>query len=212
MFRGVFIFIMFLFYNCAGETGTGGGNPLIAEKSVTVQSDSYTNDGTLVLFQSPYFLKLEKLFISRSYAGVVTDFQFCITQLKVKSSSSSGTTAATEVVIGLVDVSDQNATINWGDFKLNSSTDISEIHFEIHSDSENCSGEDFSVSYNGVTITQDLEFKFQFDPAITIENGDTITLGLSPIAKAFQDAADAGEFTNEQIGPYMENIFGDAEK
>lgn len=198
------IVMVFSLFGCGGENGgTGGGNPLVA----SVQSSSYTNDGTLVLFQNPAVKAFQRLFlIPTAYAAVpITDFKFCITKLKVVEEGSAQAGIAVEMIVGLVDISDATVTTSWGKIDLDGDIKVSEIHFEIHTDSENCSGVNYSVSYNGSTITQDLEFKFKFDPAITINQGDTLTLGVSTIAKAMQDASAAGEFTNAKITSYLEN-------
>lgn len=196
--------IFILFTGCqdtsSNPVGSSGGNPA----TVTIQSGSYTNDGTIVMH--PAIKKLQNLFfIPSAYAGAVSDFQFCITQLKVVSSVGDAPSASQEAILGLVNVSDPNAVSNWGTIELEEGATISEIHFEVHYDPQNCSAATFSASYNGQTLTKDLEFKFKFDPAISISQGATLELGLSQIAKAMEDAYAAGHFNDSQISNYLDS-------
>lgn len=147
----------------------------------------------------------QRLFlIPSAHAGAVTDFKFCITKLKIVSSADGVAGTSQEAILGLVDVSDAAVSnSSWGKIEIAEGATVSEVHFEVHHDSENCSAA-YSASYNGTTITQDLEFKFKFDPAITVNHGDTLTLGLSKIAKAFEDAKNAGKLNNVDISAYMQ--------
>lgn len=190
--------------------GTSGGNP----GNISIESAPYTNDGTAAFFMNPTFRKLQSLFlVPPAYAGVVTDFKFCITKLKVVSTADGAASGSQEAILGLVDISDQNVSNSWGNISLEEGSSVSEIHFEVHYDSENCSAVTYSTSYNGQTITKDLEFKFKFDPAITANNGDTLSLGIGKIAKAMEDAHAAGKFNNTDIGAYMEaTVIGTGEE
>jgi hypothetical protein len=186
--------------------GTTGGNPNI---KIPIQSDVYTNDGSLVLFKSPYIRNIQNLFlIPSSYAAPITDFRFCITQMKIVTESGA---ESPEVILGLIDVSDQNTVTSWGSVKLPEGDPISQISFEVHYDPERCEGVDFSTSYNNQQLSVDLEFKFNFSPAVSVNAGDTITLGLSKIAKVMQDASDAGHFNDTDIKDYVEQLEEDAE-
>ena len=192
------------FVSCEQDKGSDLSKSSSGTSSVTIQSSAYSNDGSVVL--SPTIQKLNNLlFMPSAFAATVSDFQFCITQMKVVTVGEAAAGSSQEAILGLIDVSDPSAITNWGTIELADGAQISEIHFEVHQDSENCSGANYSVSYNGQELTKDLEFKFEFDPAISIQNGDTLTLGLSTIAKAMEDASFAGQFTNENIGSYMEN-------
>ncbi len=179
-----------------------------SNSSVTIQSGSYTNDGSVV--QGPLMKNLKNLLlIPSAFAAPVTDFKFCITKLKVVSSVNGSPGNSQEAILGLVDVSNPNGVTDWGTIELADGSVVSEIHFELHRDPQNCSAAEYSTSYNGKTITKDLEFKFKFEPAISIRNGDTLTLGLSKIAKAMEDADVANKFNNTDIGQYMQaNVIG----
>ncbi|MBT4791661.1 MAG: hypothetical protein HON90_08835 [Halobacteriovoraceae bacterium] len=172
--------------------------------NVTFQSAPYTNDGTVALFTNPSLKKIQNFFLPLAYADVVSDFQFCITKLKVVSSVDGAAGASQEAKLGTVDVSSSTTTQNWGTIAMADGAVISEVHFEVHKDPELCGGDDFSVSYEGQTITKDLEFKFKFDPAVKVSNGKTLTLGLGKIAKAMETAKLATKFNDIEIGAYME--------
>lgn len=212
--NSLFTLIFLLFLGCApGDSGTSGGNPLV-EANVSVQSTPYTNDGTVVLFYNSKVKKIANLFlIPSAMAAPVSEFKFCITKLKVVSSENGTPGASVEAILGLIQLDDSSQTYNWGNITLIEGQSVSEIHFEVHHDPENCSGADYSALYNGQSIQQDLEFKFKFSPAITVSNGDTISLGISTIAKAMEDAHAAGEFNNSQITTYLESAqIGTGEK
>ncbi|MBT4791662.1 MAG: hypothetical protein HON90_08840 [Halobacteriovoraceae bacterium] len=204
-FIKLFCFSLFI-VSCAPTdegTGTTGGNPV----TVTIQSSPYTNDGSTALFMNPAVKKIQNLFLFPSaYAATINDFKFCITQLKVVTSADGQPSSSQEARLGLVDVSTATVSQEWGQIELADGSQVSEIHFEVHTDAESCSGENYSVSYNSQTITKDLEFKFKFDPAVTVSNGDTFTLGLGVIAQAIENASAAipSQFNNEQISNYLE--------
>ena len=130
---------------------------LASGSAVTIQSSAYTNNGTVVMSPTMRFLQ-NNFFIPSATAAAVTDFQFCITQMKVVSSVGGAPGAAQSAILGLVNVSDPNANTVWGKIDLPDGSTISEIHFEVHHDAENCSGAAYSASYNGKTLTADMEF------------------------------------------------------
>lgn len=181
---------------------------------VTIQSSAYTNDGSTALMNSPILQFLQNhVLVPTAFAASVTDFRFCVTKMKVVTSVDLLPPVSTEAILGLIDISNPLVDTLWGEVNLPEGASISEVHFEVHSDSENCQGENYSVRYNGQSLTKDLEFKFKFEPAINVNNGDTINLGLNEIAKAMEDASSAGSFNNENIGNYLQvNTIGTGEK
>src|SRR3989344_4627933 len=93
--------------------GTSGGNP---SAKTTIRSGAYTNDGSVAFFMKPAFDQFQKLFlIPSALAAPVTDFQFCITQMKVTTTSGSD---SDEVILGLIDVSDSSVPTTWGTIEL----------------------------------------------------------------------------------------------
>jgi hypothetical protein len=141
----------------------------------------------------------------------ITDFKFCITQFKVKTSGTTGD--ASEAILGLVDLSD-SALATWGNVDVAAGTEVEGMSFEIHHDPENCSGATYSLSYQGSEVQQDLEFEFEFNPAVTVVGGDALILNLNNVATILQGAADAGKLNNSDITSYVENnpISGSGEK
>lgn len=198
---------------CNGKDGSGAFTPGTTGSVVTIQSSAYTNDGSAVAAFQSKIKFLKELIFEKAYAAPVTNFEFCITQMKVVTEGDSTAGASQEAILGLVDVSNANLSSDWGTIELNEGDTISEIHFEIHKDAENCGGADYSVSYNGQKLNKDLEFKFRFSPALIVNNGDTINLQLGVIAKAMEDATAAGQFNDEQISNYLQvNTIGTAEE
>lgn len=194
-----------VFMSCNSKKDSSPVSSGTTSGTVSIQSTPYTNDGSVALFMNPTVKKVANLFlIPSSYAATVTDFQFCITKMKIVSSVGGAPGTSQEAILGLIDVSDPTVIQTWGDIQIAEGAAISELHLEVHRDPENCSAADFSVSYNGTTLNQDLEFKFKFDPAITANHGDTLSLGLSSIAKAMEDASLAGQFNDQQITTFIE--------
>jgi len=137
----------------------------------------------------------------------VSEFKFCVTKLKLVARGGSPVAYQgnpdIEVILGLIDVSNENATTTWGQVEAPVEFDLEEMRVEVHKDAERCSGADYSVIYNGTKLDKDLEFRFAFNPPIRLNAGDTLKLGLTNIAIAFQQAANAGQLTNELIGNYL---------
>lgn len=196
-----------LFSGCGGTTG---GNPVTA----TIVSGAYTNDGSVAKANIPFIKFLNSILpINIALAAPVSELKFCITKMKTVTSVDGVAGSSREAILGLVDVSDSTISSNWGNINISDGESISELHFEIHQDAENCSGADYSLIYNGVKITKDLEFKFKFDPAITVEHGSTLQLNLNVIAQAIENASLASELTNEQISNYLQtNTIGTGDK
>lgn len=141
----------------------------------------------------------------------VTDFKFCITQFKVTTAGTTGD--ANEAILGLVDLS-SSATANWGTVNVADGTQVEGMNFEIHHDPENCSGANYSLSYQSNEVTQDLEFEFNFNPAVTVSAGDSLVLNLNSIVTVLQTAADASKLNNSDITTFIEEnpVSGTGEK
>ncbi|MCM2279182.1 MAG: hypothetical protein NDJ89_13985 [Oligoflexia bacterium] len=181
---------------CGGEGGTTIGNPVI-----TIESASYANSASLSL---PFDRWLG---ITPAFAAAVTEFRFCVTKLRMTNSDGNPVTqngsASIEAILGLIDVSGSGNPKRWGSFIAPVNFILKQLDVELHLDPENCSGANYSMRYNGAALTKDLEFHFSFSPAVSIAAGDTLILGLTPIATALEQAATDGKFNNEQIGEYL---------
>jgi len=140
----------------------------------------------------------------------LTDFKFCITQIKMLDASgdtvqdSTGASAMT-AVLGLVDVS-AGSSIPWGTVTVPTGFLLGELAVEIHRDPENCSQAQYSLSYNGVQLQKDLEFKIKFSPAIQLDSNDLIGVNLDTLVTMFKDAYAAGALNDEGIGAYVERM------
>jgi hypothetical protein len=147
--------------------------------------------------------------------AALTDFRFCITQIKMTEDTSADPTTdvsgdvptgAIEAILGLIDVSDPTVATTWGTLDIPVGFMLSELAVEVHKDSENCSAAEYSVLYNGIQLSQDLEFKFDFSPSIQLDAGDVLNLALSNIAGTFQAANAAGALDDENITAYVEDL------
>lgn len=167
-----------------------------------------TSTGSVTLKSDAYSTSAKPTADSQAkYAGTVTDFQFCIT--KIQMTNSGGTdvgVGSIEAVLGLVDVSDSTVPTEWGVLEIPVDFTLSELTVEVHRDPENCSQADYSLSYNGNQLLQDLEFKFTFNPAISLNDNDVLSLAMSNIATTFQTAADAGTLNDENITSFIESL------
>lgn len=117
-----------------------------------------------------------------------------------------------ETALGLIDVSNAAATTVWGELPVaNEEVLVQELSFELHRDPEKCSGANYSIRFNGVELTKDLEFDFEFSPPVAVSAGNRIRLGLDAIAEALDQAQQAGQLNNEDIGNFLnETVNGTA--
>ncbi len=140
--------------------------------------------------------------IARPQATV--DFQFCVTQLKW-TLQSGGSDLSNEIRIGLIDVSNSAVSTTWAEIDPPADNSyISEVNVELHQDPETCDGVGYSLSYRGVELTKDLEFKFSFSAPLPVDAGDEIHLVFGAIQQALESAYQAGKLNNEEIGSYLE--------
>jgi len=144
--------------------------------------------------------------------AVVSDFQFCITQLRMVDGSGTAQdggsgSGAVQAILGLVDVSGGTA-VDWGTLDIPVGFQLSLLTLEVHKDPENCSAAEFSLSYNGTQLNQDLEFSFTFDPAITLGSNDVLGLSLDNIITVIEQAQTDGALTDEGITAYVEQMSG----
>lgn len=174
--------------------GTTVGNP-----QITLQSSPYTAPA---LRFDPAARLLPDFALT-----AVTDLKFCITKLKLQgadgSYASQNGSNSIEAILGLIDHSNASGTVTWGTVTVPTALSLKQIDIELHVDAQNCSGANYSISYNGTTLTKDLEFHFEFATAADITGGDLVKLGLTNIVTALEQAKQAGKFTNELIGEYL---------
>ncbi|MCM2323746.1 MAG: hypothetical protein NDJ90_10850 [Oligoflexia bacterium] len=190
----VLALVLALFVSGCG--GTSVGNPLIG-----IESTSYGNGASL-------FQVLERwLGIRTAFAAPVSQFKFCVTKLKLTNSDgqpvTQGGAASIEAALGLIDISNAGVTTRWGEVSIPVDFNLRQLDIELHRDPEKCAGVDYSIYYNGSPLSRDLEFHFDFNPVVTVRAGDWLKLGLSNIAIALEQAAQAGAFTDERISEFL---------
>lgn len=185
--------------------GTSTGNPISGP--VNIQSESYA---------APFARIMDPIYGGIS-AVAVSDFRFCVTKLKLKNKngdavSGSDGSEEIEVRLGLIDISNSAASTYWGQVDIPVGYALGELRVEMHRDPELCSGADYSLVYNGVSITKDIEFRFNFSGDSLLEAGDTLRLGLSGIVAAIDQAYQQGKLNNEQIAEFLnESVAGTGE-
>ncbi|MCO4795031.1 MAG: hypothetical protein KC493_15045 [Bacteriovoracaceae bacterium] len=148
----------------------------------------------------------------------VSDLKFCITKIKLMKSHDDDSFAEGEdddiyeARIGLVNLEDGSSTVTWGNASLPEGLIVKGVKVKVHKDKDSCQGFDYSVSYNGHSLNQDLEMKFMFPEKITISEGTTITFNMSQIVQVFESAISAEEFTEGGISRYINSMLSSAHK
>ncbi|MCC7443122.1 MAG: hypothetical protein IT285_15930 [Bdellovibrionales bacterium] len=192
--------------------GTTVGNP--ARGDVTFKSSPYNNNGMARIDLFAAFREADPGGLLPSgldaALGPVTEFKFCNTQIKI--TASIGGVDAVESQLGLVDASNPDVETVWGTASAPVGLIADRMDLELHVDDERCSGVTYSVRYNGTELTEDLEFRFRFDPPILLEENDVVTLGLTAIASALEAADQAGKLNNTDIHEFLdESVEGTGE-
>lgn len=161
----------------------------VSTGDVTLQSASYGAAGLLLT------------------AANITDFKFCVTKIEMEDESGGAVedegSSSIEADLGLIDLSDPASTTAWGTISIPVDFTLSALKIEVHKDAEKCAGADYSVSFQGKTLSRDLEFEFEFNPPVPIVAGDTLTLAIDNIATALSDADAASKFDDEQVSEYL---------
>lgn len=171
------------------------------------------NIGLILLKSVPYTASYAKIKKSEKVNSMaLSDFKFCITQIKLENEDGDSVGGSIEARLGLIDVSNNTSSIEWGTVEVPVDFQLSKLTVEIHKDSETCSGADYSLSYKGTQLNQDIEFSFRFSPAISLDDSDVVTLGLTNIAAAIESAYDAGELDDAHITSYLESIEGEGDE
>ncbi|MCC7443120.1 MAG: hypothetical protein IT285_15920 [Bdellovibrionales bacterium] len=190
--------------------GGCGENPL-STGAVTLKSSAFAGGGPArldVALAEPGSLPSSPFDLA---ATAITDLSFCITQLKIEapdgvSIEDDDGDELMEVTLGQVSAGDGTVPMTWGAADLPVGAEIEKIKVEVHHDPEKCGGAEYSVSLNGNALTKDVEMVFKFTPARTLAEGDTVVFDLGTLANAFVSALDAGQYTDELIGDYIEDI------
>ncbi len=186
-----------------GCGGTGTGNPY-----VDMRSPPYLTGVSL------YERLINLVGVASAWAAApVTEFKFCSTKLKLKNEAGEAVggdaTGAVEAVLGQVDISNGAVTQTWGRLEIPVGFTLSRIEFELHYDPEKCAGADYSIRYNGVSITRDLDFRFQFSPAIVLDAGDVLNLRVQNIQAKLAEAETAGQLNDTNVASYLATVEGE---
>jgi hypothetical protein len=158
------------------DSGTVTGNPL------TIQSLAYEP-------------------MPEAGAAVLSDFRTCVTQIQL-----TGVESAVEDRLGLVDLSNHEVATVWGTIELEDSLQLEKLVVQLAKDADTCEGADYSIRYRNVALEKDLEFVFEFSPAVTVTAGDTLSLGMDNIAVALEDAWEQDKLNDEDIGEFVERF------
>lgn len=202
--RGVFLAALIaISWQGCGPGGTGSGNP-----GVSIVSQAYAPTSAALRLPG-----LDWLLPSATAASGVTSFQFCVTKMKLEADDGSpieenGSTEI-EAKLGLINLGDGSAAVTWGKLQFPGSAAIKKIKIEVHHDPELC-GVGYSAVVNGMPLTRDLEFKFVFSSPQQLATGDTVTVALTNLVSAFEQALQAGELDDQHISNYLDGTVEDS--
>lgn len=192
-----FLLVVFLFGTIDLGCGTKTGSGLTPTGDITVRSQAF---GTGRLAYASDDAYQERLLSN------ITDFKFCVTKLKLEQEDGASG-GEVEFKPGLIDVSSGEAK-TWGTAALPTTLKLKRIKVEVHKDQELCSGASYSVKFNSVTTSKDVEFVFKFEPAIEVKAGGTVNLALTTIATTLREAADANQLNDESLKEFIEGVEG----
>lgn len=130
-----------------------------------------------------------------------SSFKFCVKRVRleqedgsaVTEDKSGGTSGDDSEYIqftpGLITVAD-NQEVNWGTMTIPTGFKLKRIKIKLQKSPDNCSGANYSVEYNGVTSTEDIEFRFRFEPALELDDATgALQLSLADVVSALRNAA-----------------------
>ncbi|MCM2323376.1 MAG: hypothetical protein NDJ90_08955 [Oligoflexia bacterium] len=148
-----------------------------------------------------------------------TDFKLCVRRIKlfdedgkaVKKDDETGLNGEKDpddisFAPGLINIQNGVAQ-DWGVANVPAGFQLTKMTVKVHRDEGLC-GVPYSVKFNDVTQTEDVEFKFRFSPAIDLDD-DTgaIALSLDAVVSALRNAASLGE---NNMKSYIEGVEGSA--
>ncbi|MCM2276449.1 MAG: hypothetical protein NDJ89_00040 [Oligoflexia bacterium] len=148
-----------------------------------------------------------------------TDFSFCVRRVKlegeddqpVKKDDETGMNGEKDpddisFAPGLITI-EPNVAVNWGVANIPVGFKLKRIKIKVHKDQDLC-GVNYSVKYNGVSQTEDIEFKFRFEPALDLDSDTSaIAVSLDSVVTALRNAGEVGV---NQIKSIIEGAEGSA--
>ncbi len=200
--------LTFSHLGCLGKTTATPTTPVdvatVAAGPVSLQSRAFQASSASMLD-----LKTAISVSQPVLAVPITSFSFCVTQLKIESDGGTAIQKdgkdAIEAKIGLVSTGEGSSATNWGQVDIPTGSAVKKIKIEVHKDAELC-GVDYSVKLNDTSLAKDVEFTFTFATAKDVTESGVVTLDLGSLLTAFSEALSAGQFNDEQISHYLEQV------
>lgn len=170
------------------------GNALIARESLSENSELFS------------FLSPSDPVLALAPTTAVTDFKICVKKVKLENEDGGVEKKDDQEEIefkpGLIDLS-SGAAKSWGAMNIPVGFKLKKIKIKVQKDKDLC-GVDYSIKFNDQTTTEDVEFKWKFEPAIELEAGNALTLAISSVVSALRSAGDAGTLAN--VKSHIESI------
>lgn len=185
-----------LFLVVAG-CGTKTGNP-----AVPIVSGAFNPaGGALAFFQN--------------YAAVVSDFKFCVKRVRLENDNDEPVSGDSNGDItfqpGLIDVSSGEVK-EWGRPTLPVGFLLKRIKVKMAKDESVC-GVNYSVQFNGVSTSEEVEFEWRFNPSIDLAASSAgVELRLQSFVNSLLAAVDSSTLTAEQLKQIVEDIEESAKK
>lgn len=186
---------------------------------VTISSDTFTTSGAAMLslhnLVSPSLSRALALpgRYSLNLVTEVQEFKICVKRLKLEDESDQPHTedgdddaaqaeereaeANGELVFtpGLIDVSNGQKK-DWGQLNIPVGYNLKSLKVKIAKDKDIC-GVDYSVSFNGQTSPEDIEFKWKFNPPVALDASTSVlVLSFDSVVTALRAAADSGNLAH----------------
>jgi hypothetical protein len=93
---------------------------------------------------------------------------------------------------GLIDLS-AGGFVNWALITIPDGFRIDGIRAEVHRDKSLC-GQDFSLSFDGMTTAEDVELRWRFDPPLQFSGSTSqLQLSMNEMLTALEGAAATGD-------------------
>jgi hypothetical protein len=169
--------------------GTGTGNPAITIASLGYNAGLSSNS------------LLDSFFPSALASNSLTSLQFCINEMRFITNTGSDISVP-QTLLGVVNLGDGSSNVTWGNVNIPGGTIISAVHVELEDESV-CQSAGYTIQANGMDVTSELEFHFVFNAPTTIGGDSTFTFALTNLTSEINQALQAGQFNNAQIGNYI---------
>ncbi|MBC7690339.1 MAG: hypothetical protein H7222_01105 [Methylotenera sp.] len=189
--------LLFSFAAC-GQKNSSSDNSV----PVVLQSAAYKPSGATPLVRS-YLAPASALngLFHTSESVVTVDPVTTVSDLRICAKSIQFDHRAVTFKPVLVNLTDGSVT-RWGQLLIPKGQKPIEIEMVAAEDA--ACGVDYSVSFNGITSTAPIEFKWKLDSLAEIEAGNTLTVSVSTAVIALRQAGDAS--TLSEMKTHIEAI------